>query len=370
MVSWPEYPYKGLSYYTEEDVPLFAGREEEVGRCADLLSGGEGRILILHGSTGCGKSSFLRAGLIPALEAKGFGFHFLKDTANPANYAPLFVRSTNAPLQRLAEAVYAFASRGYEAQTPIGKRVLDLSPVLDGLDLPAFRRRVGQDGQRLFDVLSTITAKFPRTLTLIIDQAEEVLTLNKFNTQEGSEAAEFFQLLRLVQDANIHIKIIISLRTEYYGRFVELMNMRLQYINRSQPFLLQELSQEGLERAILRPTLKTPVEDFGIPYECYRFEYAPGLARRIGSDLRRTVTEGGVLPVLQVVCRDLYQQTYQTIGFWMIDEKDYREIGSVEGRVARHLEKSLRDLCVKENVEDSLIPVEVERWKMTGIRVG
>src|SRR2546423_3912026 len=74
---WPEQPYKGLNFYAVGDAPLFAGREQDVLRCARILDQGAVRTLLLHGSTGCGKSSFLRAGLIPFLEQDVGGFRFL-----------------------------------------------------------------------------------------------------------------------------------------------------------------------------------------------------------------------------------------------------------------------------------------------------
>jgi len=78
--SWPESPYKGLSFYDHDDIFLFAGRDEDVWQCARLLDDPATRILMLHGPTGCGKSSFLRAGLVPLLERSTAGFQFLKKT--------------------------------------------------------------------------------------------------------------------------------------------------------------------------------------------------------------------------------------------------------------------------------------------------
>jgi len=65
-------PYKFLDYYTEQDAGLFFGREHEVGAiCSQITSR---RSFILHGRSGVGKSSILRAGLMPKLKAQG---HFV-----------------------------------------------------------------------------------------------------------------------------------------------------------------------------------------------------------------------------------------------------------------------------------------------------
>ena len=65
---WPERPYKGLTQYTYDDAPLFAGRDAEILSCAKGLLRSDISFFLLHGDTGCGKSSFLQAGLLPFLD--------------------------------------------------------------------------------------------------------------------------------------------------------------------------------------------------------------------------------------------------------------------------------------------------------------
>src|SRR5262249_9648662 len=64
----PPEPYLPLSTFGPEHRALFAGREEDVVRFASLLGDHVTRMLVLHGESGVGKSSFLRAGVIPYLE--------------------------------------------------------------------------------------------------------------------------------------------------------------------------------------------------------------------------------------------------------------------------------------------------------------
>src|SRR5256714_1445872 len=68
LVSTASRPYKFLDYYTEQDARLFFGREQEVEAiCSQILAH---RSFILHGRSGVGKSSILRAGLTPKLKAQ------------------------------------------------------------------------------------------------------------------------------------------------------------------------------------------------------------------------------------------------------------------------------------------------------------
>src|SRR5689334_22746412 len=118
---WPASPYKGLSFYGPLDAPLLAGRNDDVERCAKLIAHSSTRLLILHGLTGCGKSSFLRAGLIPLLEKSSSGFRFMREvreteTANQADSKALFIRCTSEPLEALATSLCHFIRDGMVVQ--------------------------------------------------------------------------------------------------------------------------------------------------------------------------------------------------------------------------------------------------------------
>ena len=59
-------PYKGLSPYSQDDADKFAGRTKDIQRIVNSLLAR--RLTVLYGESGVGKSSVLRAGVIPALE--------------------------------------------------------------------------------------------------------------------------------------------------------------------------------------------------------------------------------------------------------------------------------------------------------------
>ena len=62
-------PYKGLTCYDEQDAEEFCGREQEARACLERVA--ERSVLVLAGASGSGKSSLLRAGLVPALRRRG-----------------------------------------------------------------------------------------------------------------------------------------------------------------------------------------------------------------------------------------------------------------------------------------------------------
>src|SRR5262249_38186011 len=86
----PEKPYRPLTPYDREDRALFAGRDEDVAQFADVLDKSSTRIMLLHGGSGVGKSSFLRAGVVPYLEDAGTGYRALRDrTPDPEEETPV-----------------------------------------------------------------------------------------------------------------------------------------------------------------------------------------------------------------------------------------------------------------------------------------
>jgi len=76
-------PYKFLDYYTERDVGLFFGREQEVEAiCSQIVAR---RSFILHGRSGVGKSSILRAGLMPKLKREGHLVFVIRSFTDPVH---------------------------------------------------------------------------------------------------------------------------------------------------------------------------------------------------------------------------------------------------------------------------------------------
>lgn len=360
---WPSSPYKGLSFYLKGDVPLFAGREDDIVRCSSLLNLGATRILVLHGTTGCGKSSFLRAGLIPHLEGRSTGFKFLDDDEDDESKA-LFVRSTDNPLVSVAEAIYNFASNDYQIETPIGTETISLSEVLQKYESRNdFLEQAGKDGKQMVEVLRQISSKLSRTLILIIDQGEEVLTLRP-GKDGDEERCHFFEFMSLFSRSQFDLKLLVALRTEYFGKFYaetqqdDSLDMR--------HFYLRDLTREQLIRAIERPTMKEMVFNHGHPFDQYQFSYEEGLAGEIADDLISRNLAGGVLPVLQIVCDRLYLKTKPTDGAkipWVIKKEDYHSLRGIEEQLDDYIKQALVDLCKKNSIPDSEIVNETARWR-------
>src|SRR5258708_38795325 len=108
-------PYPGLRPFEAEDQPLFFGREAQVSGMLRQLE--DHRFVAVVGSSGCGKSSIVRAGLLPAVR-EGF-------LLGTTDWLILTLKPGHQPYQRLANELVA------------ATRVRGENPVTSGEDQPA-----------------------------------------------------------------------------------------------------------------------------------------------------------------------------------------------------------------------------------------
>jgi hypothetical protein len=360
-LKWPEgQPYKGLPSYQAADRLLFSGRTREVEICVQALEDPRTRILLLHGTTGCGKSSFLRAGLIPGLEERGRGFQFLREAHTETKSArPVFIQCGADPIGRIAEYIFKFVEKPFVVEdnvtSPEEYNLLDAR--LGHTSIAAFVEHCHKPGA-LIESLRKLSR--PATFILILDQAEQVLTLAG---EESSSRRQFFRFVKEFATTSFPTKFVIALRKDYSGEFIgqtllggSLALSRGTEDSSSSPlpspanvdikiFLLGELSTEAVVSAITLPTSDKPVGRYGAPRPVYKFFYQEGVVRRIVDGLFDVTSGIAVLPVMQLVCKDLYTRARKAIpkdSEAQVTWQQYIEGGEISGPVDRYISESLR----------------------------
>jgi len=360
--AFPAQPYRGLSQYRAEDSLLFTGRAYHVDSCAEIIARVQTRILLLHGHTGCGKSSFLRAGLIPALETRGFGYLFLRRYANADDQQgrPVFIRCGSDPLGRLAEEVYRYITRPIRIQTAVGERLIELSgATLGAATIESFVQQCAEP-EHFVRVFMTISRNHPFTLVLVLDQVEEVLTLNP---PESANRERFFEFLKLFNVSESASKLILALRKDHSGEFIGLAQLDNSVQADFKVYLLPELKPPEVLESILLPTSQQDIEGLGSPFQRYRFSFAPGVAENIVDDLFDAIPAGAILPVMQIICQDLVERVRQQgQPPWVIDARLYDK-GSLSSCVQRHISKSLRASFGTLALSDGKLREEERRWR-------
>ena len=228
----PRRPYPGLSSFTEADAEIFFGREAEVEALWERLR--RRRLLALIGPSGAGKTSFLRAGVIPA---------------RPEGWGAIVSTPGRSPMTGLAQA---------------------LAPEVAG-DAEAVKELLRfEDPDVALGLLSRWRHSVHEAL-LVVDQFEELFTLNHPPTQ-----ARFAQLLgRLAEEAGLHV--LLSLRDDFLIRCHEHEALGPVFTADLTPLLA--LRGEGLRRALVAPAKK---EGFSFEDDALVEEHGGRGGRRAG----------------------------------------------------------------------------------------
>ena len=273
-------PYPGLLPFTREDARFFFGRELEVESLLRQLR--RPRLRGVIGPSGAGKSSFLRAGVLPAL---------------PAGWSALTCTPTDRPFTALAQALAAEMVGDSEA-VPLLPRFEDPGTAI----LLARRWR-----QRHEHAL------------LVVDQAEELFTLNGIDVQR-----RFAELLgRFVLEADVHV--LLSLRDDFLLQCQAFEDLRPIF---SELMPLTPPLGAALRRALVQPALLSG----------YRFEDE----RLVDDMLRDVAQERGTLPLLAFAMARLWEHRDREHG--LFTRRGYEEIGGVAGALAQHAEATLETI--------------------------
>ena len=384
-------PYPGLQFYHEAQADIFAGREKEITLCARELV--RSRVLVLHGPSGCGKSSFLRAGVKP----------FLARTTLPISFegnADGFqvIRSTHNPLRefatRLLEVVDDLA-KGKSAYGSLRKSV-NAKEFKQQFSSPERRDLIAMDSDAAFQALVDVAGAMKTAPIFVIDQAEEIFTLRERRTESETDDADtdeiedqhdqdqvdaYFQFLHNVASRGAKSRIVISLRTEYKGRFDDRVAQFGHPGEGLRGFYLNELSVEGLKAAITRPTLHGPewekirkrhkIPDERSPLERYGFRLSSDVVDKLAYDLLSDkVPSGGILPALQIACLRLWRQAEEAVSveparhshIWTIKLSNYRRLGKIETQVEEYLAQTLEEAVLTSSRWKIRISDVVEQW--------
>jgi hypothetical protein len=200
-------------------------------------------------------------------------------------------------------------------------------------------------GSALIDALATIASYAPGKLTIVIDQAEEVFT-RAASSDDAAERA-FFLFLESVYRRDLDIRIIIALRTEYYGRFRDALvigDRSLVPPGRGgiEPYMLHSLRDRNQLKAILlAPTQGHCRLSSASPSKKYCFYFAPELPDRIVDDLLETFPHSSVLPPLQLVGTRLYREVSAAPEHRRIEQWHYDKLQGVTGVVDSYIDDGL-----------------------------
>jgi hypothetical protein len=289
--------YKQLYYYDEADAPMFFGRDQDIRSLMELIQ--TRKLTLLFGASGVGKTSLLRAGVLPRL------------AASDPSYVTMYLRALNDPLQAIRTEL--------QLRLPPGT-------------LP--------ESARIVDQIAAAVAAFGKPLIIAFDQFEEFFIQRLDADLRASSSAALGELVR----SNIPVRLVLSLREDWLPEIYELQR-DIQEVFHNQVRLHPLMKQQAHEAII------APAQAVGVSYE-------PALLDQLLKDLTattdhleddtpaRTIPEDpdGRIdpPQLQLVCSKLYTA--------LLNDEDtitlamYERLGRVRGVLGDYLKQTLAQL--------------------------
>ncbi len=294
-----ENPYPGLRSFEAHESHLFFGRDQQIAELVDRLE--RHHFVAVVGVSGSGKSSLVRAGLIPALEHGSLG------EAGP-RWRKVVIRPAASPFASLAQA--------------LSKNGLDPSDIR-------------QSSLGLIHIAHQLSEG--ENLLIAIDQFEELFRYKdrdptskdaaRSRNAAASEASEFVQLLLATRRHQPPVYIVLTMRSDYLGDCAEFHNLP-ETLNDCQ-YLVSRLTREQRKEAIEGPL--------------GRVQIRPSLVQRMLNDAG---DEPDQLPILQ-------HALMRTWSHWRRSDRgperpiaisDYEAIGGFENALNQHADELLEGI--------------------------
>ena len=312
-------PYRGMRALEAEDAGIFFGREapiiELLAELRGLRDDPPPRLLVILGASGAGKSSFVRAGLLPRLARDDRHFAVLP-VIRPGPDALTGDDGLVATLDQACRAAGLSINRA-----TLRRQVLEGEPD-DPQALADTLRELSQT-QRVAP-LPGESDEGPPTLVIPIDQAEELFLA------EGAEAADrFLHLIRaLAGNEAVPLLILLTIRSDSYEQLQT--TAALEEV-RPRLYSLAPMPQGNYQMVIEGPARR--LNEAG-----RKLKIEPQLTQRLLEDIQRGGSKDA-LPLLAFTLERLYRD-YGGDGDLRLDE--YEDMGGINGAIDAAVEKALK----------------------------
>jgi len=303
-------PFPGLRAFESRETHLFFGRDGQSDELLRLLA--RGRFVAVVGTSGCGKSSLVRAGMLPALRSG-----FMTDAGSSWHLAIL--RPGASPIAALAESVAAATASGNGELDAATRQIL--------AETTLRRSSFG-----LVEAVRQAWMGSDENLLVLADQFEEIFRLRAARrqapTSEDESAAFVSLLLEAIGQIELPIYVAITMRSDFLGDCAEFPGLP-ETLNRSQ-YLVPRMTRDQRRAAI-----EGPVAVSGATI-------APRLVQRLLNDIGDDPDQ---LPILQHALMRTWNAWHGERNFDApIDTRHYESIGGTTRALSHHADEAFGEL--------------------------
>lgn len=284
----PGSPFIGPIPFHTDHAALFFGRDAQLARLVNLLLRGNSPLLVVNGLSGVGKTSLLRAGLVPRLKAQEFTVAYTSILDSPESDT---MRGIQLSLSGSGE----------------------LSPV----DIP--------------NAINLLACPFGRPVILVVDQIERCFSL----AQNNIERLNFWRgIARLIRgEVECPTKIVLAVRSDWLYAFQDVTPMPLEISVFNFLYQLEPLKTDEAREALIGPL------------QLFHIAYEPELIETIIQDLtfeNRYVNP----PQLQIVGEALYKHLQETKApeTARLTLQDYQQLHGARTIIREHLLRIVNSL--------------------------
>ncbi|WP_428269775.1 protein kinase domain-containing protein [Haliangium sp.] len=307
-----ECPYAGLVAFQKADAARFFGRGREIAAAATQLRSQP--LVGVVGPSGVGKSSFVRAGLMPALEHAPWQ---AGDT-----WRTLVIRPGRQPLAALAQVLAPLVGAG--ATHEMTMAAPDATAIAaDLVNIETTRARLAAEPGYLGAVLRSRARQRGQHILLFVDQFEELYTLG---AEAGERRAFTACLAGAADDATSPLRVVLALRSDFLDRVAEDPEF-LRELGRGL-FFLRAPGREALREAVVEPAALAG--------------YEPESTAMVDQLVDELAHSAGALPLLQFAALRLWE--LRDRGRRLLTEASLRAIGGVAGALASHADAVVAEL--------------------------
>ena len=294
-------PFPGLRAFAANEADRFFGRRRQIEELAASLD--EVGFVAVAGSSGCGKSSLVLAGLLSELSHG-------TEAGNKTIWRAVVMQPGNQPMANLAQQLSSVIGGGNDASR---------AGALCG------QLRLG--GLGLVETVRLARLDMHTRVLVVVDQFEEIFRFKRMT--DADEASAFVKLLlNAANDQRSPVTVVITLRSDTLGYCDNFRDLP-ETISRGQ-YLVPKLTREQRKEAIVGPI------------ELRGFQITPRLVQRLLNDVSDDFDD---LPIMQhILARSWDRWAQASQGRRPIDLEDYEAVGTSKDALSRHADEAFESL--------------------------